>query len=387
MKTKNASVIAGVALLALLMTGIAPLVATAQQNQSGSPAGVIQLAQQAQAYAIQIVAKGQQHGLSVTQAQSLIAQGNQSLTQAQNEASSNPQQAYQDATTAMSDYRNAVQSVQSQVGQQPGGGYSSNADQVTSMQAMIQRGQGVIARLQAVITKVCGAQNASANTCSDANSNLAAASTDLSQASAALASVSTNSSSAQQQMSDIRSTLSDAIHRVNQVYSDLKDFATADQAQRAVSWIQTKTAARLAADQAAVQNANLTSSDTQADQALLTQAQTLLNSAVQSFPTDFKSGVNDAQQAMKILDQVEHSITFQKMVAQIQARLNQDQTKYQGATNLNSSMSAQVQTQLGQAQTFINNADQSIQAQNFSAGMQQLQQAVQLLQQVEHELA
>ena len=138
--------------------------------------------------------------------------------------------------------------------------------------------------------------------------------------------------------------------------------------------------------------AKMNSSATQQQyQQQLTQAQSLLDTAVQAIQSgNFDTGMHDAKQAMDLMQQVAQGIRgafyAQYIQTKIEPRLAELQQKAQKA-NLTSSVSQQVQSQLSQAKSLLDGAIQSFLSGNFKAGGEQVQHAIQLMQQVMQEIA
>ncbi len=297
-KTK---MITGAAVLSLLLLGVAPAIAepntpattttTATEANLGSSASlIIQMAQAAHDYAQNLLAIAQQHSVDVSQAQALIGQGDQLVAQAQGELSSNPGQAAKDALQAMRDYRDAARSIQSKLVESIRDSY-----QTTELQNAIQRVQGKLNEIQAIVTKVCSASSAPQDVCSDAQGKLGQAATDLQQASTMV--TSDPSGAAKLVMS--------VVQLVKEVHADLEKLVDSTKTQRAIDYIQNVLEKRLAEVQQKVQNANLDPTLAAQVQAQLTQVQSLLTSALQDFKAgNFSTGAHEAQQAMQLLQQV-----------------------------------------------------------------------------------
>ena len=379
MMSKRRTTIASAAVLSLLLLGLMPVFAqTSQSTLTEKAVAIIQVAQAARSYAKQLVGIAQQHQVNTTRAESLITQGDPLLSQAQSEVSTNATLAIKDALGAMSDYRAAVQSVQSALASSF---QSSTADQVEYLKYAIQRAENRTAQLQTVLTKLCSATNAPTSTCSDGKSNLSAATSDLAQASSLLRSNDAN-------ITSIVGLVKDAMQHMSAVYADINQLANAYRAQVAVYYIQNLLEKQLSKLRDVV--GNLSSSAAQQYQPQLDQAQSLLTSAIQAFQSgNFDLGVNDAQQAMQLMQQVAHevrgSVFAQYIQTVIEPKLTQLQQMAQNA-NLSPSISQQVQSQLAQAKSLLDAAVQSFSSGNFSAGQQQAEQAVQLMQQALQEI-
>jgi hypothetical protein len=185
MTPKKTSAILALTAVSLLLLTVSPALAQPSQTQSQKASFAVQMAQAAQGYANNVVSVGQQHNVNVSQALSLISQGDQLLAKAQGELGTNATLAIHDALGAMRYYHAAVQSVISQASalfQQ-----ESQADLIARAKQYIARLENRTALMQSVLAKVCAVQGASNATCADGASNLSAAASDLSQASTLLA--------------------------------------------------------------------------------------------------------------------------------------------------------------------------------------------------------
>jgi hypothetical protein len=384
MKSSRITAVASVVVLSLLLFGIVPVAAQTNQNSPMNPATtLVQLAQAAQTYAQNLLNIGQQQGVNVTVAQTLINQGSTLLTQAQNEVNTNSTQAAKDALMSMSDFHSAAVNLQTEVVVSV-----SLTVQETYLQKGIQTGENRTSQLQTIVNKACSSSNASASVCADANTNLSQASSELNNASSLLASI--TASSAQGAISAIEGLLKDASGHLQAAYSDLATLSNSEREQKATTFVQTVLDPKVTQLQNAAQNANLTSSQLQQVQSLLSGAQTSLNSADQSFQSgNFTSGIEQVNQAEQSMVSVAHDIwnddsanyVQNKLIPQIAVIQNDAQNAH-----LNASLSQTVQSQLSQAQTLLDNAIQSFQSGNSSAGAQQVQQAMQLMQQAIHEI-
>lgn len=383
MRTKTKALVAGAILASLMFSGLVPALAAQSQQASPPTTTVIQVAQAAQAYAQQILSIAKQNGVNVTKQQNLDTQGAQLLIKAQNETSSNADAAIRDALNAMNDFRDSAQSLQEQI---LGPILNSNDGQVAQMQDLIQRALNKTSELEAVVTKACGAQGAPTNICTDAKNNLDQARTDLTQASALLKSNQTD-------INGVQKLVKDAAQHLNQVSQDLNSLATSGRVEKAIELINSTLRPRLAQERQDVQKANLSTTQTQQLLGQLDQAQSLLNTAVQTLPTDWNKGTQEVQQAVEIMTQVEQQLTTylqqqkgMSFIQGLQDRLAQDEKAVQKA-NLTSTIAQQVQQQLSQAKSLLDGAIQSIQKGDFNSAMKQAQQAAQLLGQIEQELS
>ncbi|MDA4134690.1 MAG: hypothetical protein OK441_03880 [Thaumarchaeota archaeon] len=129
-----------------------------------------------------------------------------------------------------------------------------------------------------------------------------------------------------------------------------------------------------------------------------TQASTLLGSITASSTgaqiTAIASLLSDAtshlQQVASDINQLANSLRNDKAVQFIQTVLDPRAAQLQQQAlnaNITSSQRTQIQGQLGQAQTLLGSAVTSFQSGNFSTGLQQTNQATQLLTQAAQELA
>jgi hypothetical protein len=325
MKNRKLNVVASIAVLSLLLLGIAPVFAQPNQSSattessaatqsstttqtsttsqttsasSNQASVLIALAQAAQNYVQQLITIAQGQGVGVSQAQSLLSQGTQSLTLAQSELSTNPTQAAKDALQAMTYFRSAAESVKSAIQA------SNGSQEVAQLQATIQRMDGRATQLQAAITKACAVTGASASVCSDATSNLATATSDLSQATGDVAALPNPPTQAAIQA--IQSLLTDAQNHLQQAYTDLGNLATNAREQQAVDMVQNVLLPFVTSLEQKVQSSNLGSAAVQQYEADLSQAQALLNSAITSFQSgNFANGLQQVQQANALVIQVE----------------------------------------------------------------------------------
>ncbi|MDA4121781.1 MAG: hypothetical protein OK456_01220 [Thaumarchaeota archaeon] len=390
--------LASMAVLSLLLMGIAPVFAQTSQSTSTtttttatttststhpSPASVlISLAQRAQNYTEHLVTIAQGDGVNVSQAQGLIAQGSASLTLAQNELGTNNTQAAKDALQAMSYFKGAAESIRDSV--------QSNraAELIADLQAGIQRLTNQTNRLQTIVTTACALPNASAALCAGANANLANVTSDLSQATsmiAALPNPPTNSS-----IQAIITVLQGAMTHLQQAYSDVGQLAVGAREQRAIEQIQNTLLPGVTQLEQRIQNSNLSSGTIQQLETQLSQAQTLLNTAIGTFQSgNFTGGVQQVQQAMQEVKTVLGELLDQTLAAMVQNHLQPRLTAESQAAqraNLSASVAQEVQTQLSQAQTLINGAIQAFQSGNVSSGIKQSAQASALLTQAELEI-
>jgi len=385
--------LASMAVLSLLLMGMAPVfaqtsqstTATTTSNASTSPSAasvLISLALAAQNYAEHLVTIAQGDGVNVSQAQGLIAKGSASVTLAQNELGTNNTQAAKDALQAMSYFKAAAESIRDSVQA------TRAAELIADLQAGVQRMTNQTNRLQTIVTKACALQNASAALCADANANLANVTSDLTQATAMIAALPnppTNSS-----IQAIVSVLQDAMTHLQQAYSDLGQLAVGAREQRAIDQIQNTLLPGVTQLEQRVQDSNLSSGTIQQLETQLSQAQTLLNTAIVSFQSgNFTGGVQQVQQAMQEVKTVLGELLDQTLAAMVQnhlqPRLTADSQAAQRA-NLSASVAQEVQSQLSQAQTLINGAVQAFQSGNTSGGIQQSAQASALLTAVELEI-
>ena len=293
-KTKI-STFATIAALSLLFLGVTPALAQATQPQTSQQAAfAIQMAVAAQGYANNVVSTGLQHGLNVTQAQSLISQGDQLLSKAQGEASTNSTMAVQDALGAMKDYHLAVQNIMKEAANL----FEEAQDaQIARYQDLVSDLQGRVTLAQSVLTKACALQGASSITCTDGQANLAAASANLTQASTILGSQNAN-------LTTVKALISDATQHLTQAGQDISQLITQAKTQIAIDYVQNNLQPRISILQVYAQRANLTSSVMQQVQSLLSSAQTDLNSAVQAFQSgNYNGGVQSAQQGLQQMAQ------------------------------------------------------------------------------------
>src|SRR5271155_1375470 len=152
------------------------------------------------------------------------------------------------------------------------------AELIADLQAGVQRMTNQTNRLQTIVTKACALQNASAALCADANANLANGTSDLTQATAMIAALPnppTNSS-----IQAIVSVLQDAMTHLQQAYSDLGQLAVGAREQRAIDQIQNTLLPGVTQLEQRVQDSNLSSGTIQQLETQLSQAQTLLNTAI-----------------------------------------------------------------------------------------------------------
>ena len=382
---KRITKIASAAVLSLLLLGLVPVFAQPNQpSQTDKATTIIQLAQAARSYAEQLVGIAQQHQLNTTKAEFLIGQGDPLLSKAQSEVSTNATLAIKDAIGAMHDYREAAEYIQSTLLAASSDHRSDDhkADQVGYLVKEVQRAENRTDLLKTVLTKVCSAQGASTSICSDATTNLGTAKSDLDQALTLLKSNNAN-------VTSIVSLFRDAQKHIQVVYHDISELVNARRAQEAINYIQNYVEKRLAILQKYV--ANMTSSPTKEQyQQDLTQAQSLLDSAIQAFQSgNFDTGMHDARQAMQLIQQVAEGLKgafyAQYIETVIEPKLAQLQAMAQKA-NLSASVSQEVQSQLSQAKSLLDGAIQSFLSGNFQAGGQQVQQAMQLMQQVYQEI-
>ena len=289
---RKISTIVSIAAVSLLLLGITP--ALAQASPSQQAASAIQMAQKAQSYTNNVVSVGVNHGLDVSQAQSLISQGDQLLAKAQGEAGTNATLAAHDAVGAMKDYRSAVQNIM----QEAASLFEQSQDQqVTRAQALVARLQSGTVLTQEVLTKACALPGASSATCSDANTNLATASSDLSQAATILASQNPD-------LSTVKSLTTDATQRLSQARQDINQLVSQGKDQAAINYVQNNLEPKISLLQGYAQKANLSSSVDQQVQSLLSNAQTDLTSAIQAFQGgNYSGGVQSAQQAVQLMQQ------------------------------------------------------------------------------------
>ncbi len=295
MNTKTRSIIAAVAAISILLFVVSPTLAQSNQtNQSNQATLAIQLAQASKAYAEQVAAIAQQHGVNVSQGLALISLGDQLLTKAQGEVNSAPAQATQDALGAMRDYHAAVQYLMTQAASLFSG---STEDKIAQFKENIARAQNRTGQMQSLLTKLCSVPGASNSTCADGRSNLASALSDLSQASALL-------SSPNPDFNAIITLATDAMHHMSAAAEDINNLASAAKAQQAVQYIKTVLEPRITQLQQMAQKANLSSSVLQQVQSLLSNAQSDLDKAVQAFQSgSFNLGAQDAQQAIQLMQQ------------------------------------------------------------------------------------
>ena len=186
------------------------------------------------------------------------------------------------------------------------------------------------------------------------------------------------------------SLFKDAQKHMSAVYADISQIAKARRAQEAITYIQNYAEKQLAKLQQEVAKMNSSATQQQYQQQL-TQAQSLLGTAVQAIQSgNFDTGMHDAKQAMDLMQQVAQGIRgafyAQYIQTKIEPRLAELQQKAQKA-NLTSSVSQQVQSQLSQAKSLLDGAIQSFLSGNFKAGGEQVQHAIQLMQQVMQEIA
>jgi len=312
MKSRPKTLIASVVIMSFLLMGIAPVFAQVNPNTSttsstststtstsnsktASAETLIQLAQAAQSYVGQVLTIAQKQGVSVTAAQSLITTGDGLLTQAQSAVNTNATLAAKDALGSMNDFKSAAQSLQSEVVVSVKIG-----SQVQYLQSDIVRVDNRTAQLQTTVNTLCSSKNASAATCSDANSNLAQATSDTSQASTLLGSITAISTATQ--IAAITSLLTNATSHLQQVATDINQLANAARSDKAIQFIQTVLTPRAAQLQQLALKANITSSQRTQIQGQLGQAQTLLGTAITSFKSgDFTTGVQQTDQATQLM--------------------------------------------------------------------------------------
>jgi hypothetical protein len=235
-----------------------------------------------------------------------------------------------------------------------------------------QRSQNKTSELEAVVTKACSAQEAPASICTDANNNLAQAKTDLTNATALLKSNPTD-------LSGVQKLIMDAAQHLNKVADDLNSLATSTRVDQALAYIKDTLQPRIAKDKAEVQKANLSSSLTQQLLGQLAQAQSLLDNATKTLPTDWNKGTQEVQQAVGIMTRLEQQLassiqlqTALSHIQDIQKRLAQDEKAAQNA-NLPSAIAQQVQQQLTQAKSLLDGAIQSLQKGDMNSALQQVQ--------------
>ncbi len=314
MKNRKLNVVASIAVLSLLLVAAVPVFAQTSTSQSSSTTQtstlspttssssngasvLIQLAQAAQSYVQQLITIAQGQGVAVSQAQSLLSQGTQSLTLAQNELATNPTQAAKDALQAMTYFRSAAESVKAAIQA------SNGAQEIAQLQAAIQRMNGRVTQLQAALATACAVTGASTSVCSDATTNLAAATSDLSKATADLAALPNPPTDSAIQA--IQSLLTDASSHLQQVCTDLSALATNAREQQAVDMVQNILLPLVTSLEQKVQSSNLGSATIQQYETDLSQAQTLLNSAITSFQSDnFATGLQQVQQANALINTV-----------------------------------------------------------------------------------
>jgi hypothetical protein len=409
MMSKRHSTIAGAAVLSLLLLGLVPVFAQSNEpSQTDKATTIIQVAQAAHSYAEQLVSIAKQHQVNTTKAESLISRGDPLLSKAQSEVSTNATLAIKDAMGAMYYYRGAAEYIQSALAGPSDHRTDRKADQLGYLRKEVQQAEERTNQLQTMLTKVCSAQSsttsgtstsitttttttttstttasATTNACSDGQSNLGTTKSDLEQAATLLKSDNAN-------VTSIVSLFKDAQKHMSVVYADISQIANARRAQEAITYIQNYAEKQLAILQQEVAKMNSSATQQQYQQQL-TQAQSLLGSAVQAFQSgSFDTGMHDAQQAMQLMQQVAQGIRgavyAHYIQTEIEPRLAQLQEKAQKA-NLSSSVSQEVQTQLSQAKSLLDGAIQSFLSGNFKTGGQQVQQAVQLMQQVMQEIA
>jgi hypothetical protein len=344
---------------------------------------VIQLAQAAQSYAQQLITIAQNHGLNVTRAQSVFAKGNDLLTSAENELGTSPGNATRDAFQAMADFHMVAALVQFSVV------ISINyVYQVAALRSEAERLGNQEAALQNALTRACSSTGSSTSACTDASSNLTAAQEDLSNATAQLAAL--PNPPTQAAMSGIQSLLQAAQNHLQTVYSDLKTLASNSQGQKAIAFIQNTLLPQVTQLGQRIQNSNISAADKQQDGAQLSQAETLLNEAVQSLQSgNFSVAIRQVQQATQIVFQTANEFRDQDMVetliSGLQARLDKEQQAAAQA-NLPQNLAQKVQSQLTQTQTLINGAAQAFESGDMMSGMHQAQQASNLLDLIQMEL-
>ncbi len=284
-KTK---MVTGAAVLTILLLGVAP--AIAQSNQGSSASVIIQMAQAAHDYAQNLLNIATTQSVDTTKAQALITQGDASLATAQSEMSSNPTQAVKDALTAMRDYRDAAQYLQSKLVDS-----IRDANQAEQLQNAIQRAEERVKELQTIVDKACSSSTAPKDVCTEVQNDLAQATTDIQQASGMVSS----------DPSGAIKPLKDAAKLLEQVHADLAKLADSMKTQKAVDYVQNVLEKRLSEVKDKVQKANLDPTLLAQVQQQLDQAQSLLDKAVQDFKAgNFTTGVQDAQQAMQLLQQI-----------------------------------------------------------------------------------
>jgi len=275
--------------------------ATNTQSSKGAQE-LIQLAQTAQSYAQQVLAVAQSDGANVTKGQGLIAQGNSLLSTAESVLSTNPTQAAKDALGAMNDFKEAAQSLQTQVVIS-----IDISNQVHNLSLQIERLQNRTTLLQTKVTSLCSGSSVPTTVCADANTNLSQAKSDLTSAASQLAAV--TSSSTEAQIKAIQSLLSDASNCLQKVAADINTLANDQKDQKAVTEVQNVLLPEVSQLQSMVQKANLTSAQQSQLNGQLSQAKTLLNTAIQSFQGgDFSSGVQQVNQAEQLMVQVFHEL-------------------------------------------------------------------------------
>ncbi len=384
MMHKRQTTIAGAAVISLLLLGLVPVFAQSNEpSQTDRATTIIQVAQAARSYAEQLVGIAKQHQVNTTKAEYLISQADPLLSKAQSEVSTNATLAIRDAMGAMQGFRGAAEYIQSALmGPSEHRNDDRKADQLGYLRKEVHRAESRADQLQTVLTKLCSAQGASTSTCSDAISNLGTAKSDLDQAATLLKSDNAD-------VTSVVSLIKDAQKHMSIVYTDINQLANARRAQEAINYIQNYLQKQLTKLQKVV--ANMSSSATQEQyQQQLTQAQTLLNSAIQAFQSgSFETGMHDAQQAMQLMQQVAQGIrgvTYAHYIqTEIEPKLAQLQETAQKA-NLTSSVRQEVQSQLAQAKSLLDGAIQSFLSGNFKTGEQQVQQAIHLMQQVMQEI-
>ena len=403
MMSKRHSRIAGAAVMSLLLLGLVPVFAQSNEpSQTDKATTIIQVAQAAHSYAQQLVGIAKQHQVNTTKAESLISLGDPLLSKAQSEVSTNATLAIKDAMGAMHYYRGAAEYIQyALAGPSDHRTDDRKADQLAYLRKEVQHAEARADQLQTMLTKICSAQSsttsgatttttttttttsATTSACSDGQSNLGTAKSDLDQAATLLKSDNVNATS-------VISLFKDAQKHMSAVYADISQIAKARRAQEAIAYIQNYAEKQLAKLQQEVAKMNSSATQQQYQQQL-TQAQSLLDAAVQAFQSgDFDTGMHDARQAMQLMQQVAQGIRgavyAQYIQKEIEPRLAQLQEKAQKA-NLTSSVSQEVQSQLSQAKSLLDGAIQSFLSGNFKTGEQQVQQAVQLMHQVMQEIA
>jgi hypothetical protein len=384
--SKRLTTIASAAVLSLLLLGLVPVFAQPNQpSPTDRVTTIIQIAQAARTYAEQLVGIAQQHQVNTTKALNLIGQGDALLSKAQSEVSTNATLAVKDAIGAMQDYRGAAEYIQSALlaGTSDHQVNDQKADQIQYLIREVQRAENRTTLLHTVLAKVCSTtQSASTSICSDAMTNLGTAKSDLDQALTVLKSDNAN-------ITSVISLFKDAQKHISVVYTDISQLVQARRAQEAINYIQNYVEKQLAMLQKEV--ANMTASPTQQQyQQDLTQAQSLLGSAVQAFQSgNFDSGMSFTKQAMQLIHEVAYgmrgAIYAHYVETEIEPKLAQLQGMAQKA-NLTASVSQEVQSQLTQAKSLLDGAIQSFLSGNIQAGGQQVQQAMQLMQQVYQEI-